>query len=83
MNGTVVEESDKHKHLEMRISKDLKWSHHIDYTYKECMKRTDLLNRLKFKVCRDSLDTMYKSYIRLKLKYGNDLYNNSPQHELN
>ena len=57
---------------------DLKF--HVDYKIKKCNKLIGLIRRLSVNVPRNALLTIYKSFIRPHLDYGDILYD-KPENE--
>jgi hypothetical protein len=80
--GDTVKQVDHHKHLGVIISHDLTWNTHIDNTIKTCSNRLNLMKVLKYKLDRKSLETIYCSFIRPKLEYGDVLFTNCPKYLL-
>jgi hypothetical protein len=48
-----------HKHLGITLSADCKWSNHINTIIEKTSKQVADLRKLKFKVSRNFLETMY------------------------
>ena len=65
-----------HKHLGLTFSNDGKWNTHINNTFNKAYKRMNILRLLKHKVDRKSLLTIYISYIRPILEYGDVIWDN-------
>ena len=74
-NNNDINKYPNHKHLEvfLDLKPDLKF--HVDKRVKKCNKLICLLRRLSVSVPRKALLTIYKSFIRLHLDYGDTLYN--------
>lgn len=70
----IVDQVNTHKHLGITLSHNLKWSHHIQNISNTCMKQINVMKSLKFKLDRKSLETIYMSFIRPKMEYGNILF---------
>ena len=64
----------KHKHLGLVLSNDLKWSSHIDYIVSDCCKLLGLLRRQSYNLSFEQKCTIYLSIIRPKIEYGSILY---------
>ena len=69
-DGTDVTEVDSHKHLGVIISNDLSWRDHIENMVSNASKSLDVLNALKFKLDRKTLERLYMAFIRPKLEYS-------------
>lgn len=52
-----------HRHLGVVLSKDAKWSEHIDSIYRPCMKKVNVLRKLKYVLNKNTILKMYKSFI--------------------
>lgn len=76
MGGTKLENVECHKHLGVSISKDLSWNEHIENIVVNAGKCLDVLNALKFKLNRKTLETLYFAFIRSKLEYANIVWDN-------
>jgi hypothetical protein len=62
-----------HKHLGVHLSNDLSWKDHIEIVLK---KRLGILLSLKYKFSRHALETLYMSFIRSIVEYGDIAYDN-------
>ena len=76
MLDTDVASVEHHKHLGLHLSHDLRWSHHIDYILSKAYYRLNIMRRLKFTLDRNSLETIYISFIRPILEYSDVLFDN-------
>ena len=70
MNGESLHEVDTHKHLGLTFSKNLSWNEHIEDIVVNASKCVDILNALKYKLDRATLEKLYFSFIRSKLEYA-------------
>ena len=61
--------------MEVFLDLNLDLKFHVDKKIKKCNKLIGLLRRLSVSVPRKALLTIYKSFIRLHLDYGDILYN--------
>ena len=68
---TQIDEVQSHKHLGLILSHDLSWKEHIESMVASAGKCLDVLNALKFKLDRKTLEHLYVAFIRSKLEYGN------------
>ena len=65
-----------HKHLGIFLSKNMKWTTHIDYSVNKARKKLGLLRRQsKSLSTKQKIDT-YKTMIRPVLEYGSVLFDN-------
>ena len=56
MNGTMLQETNSHKHLGLTLSSSCSWSDHIKNISVKAWIRLNLLRALKFRVSRKSLE---------------------------
>ena len=73
-NGVPLEEVKEHKHLGITLNNKLKWTDHINNIINSVTKISDVFRSLKYKLDRRTLETIYLSFVRPKLEYGNILY---------
>ena len=76
MNNTRIKDVDEHKHLGLVLQSNAKWKTQIESIITKCSQRLNILTSLKFKFKRTTLETLYKSYIRPCMEYGNDIWSN-------
>ena len=76
MNNTQIKDVSEHKHLGIILQSNAKWKSQIDSIITKCSKRLNVLASLKFKFKRNTLETLYKSFIRPCMDYGNDTWSN-------
>ena len=78
MNGTMLQETNSHKHLGLTLSSSCNWSDHIKNISVKAWTRLNLLRALKFRVSRKSLEKMYKAYVLPLLEYCDSVWDNCP-----
>ena len=76
-----ITEVDSHKHLGVYFSNDCSWHRHINYIKDKAWSRINIMRKLKFKLDRKSLETIYLTFIRPILEYGDVVWNNCTQYE--
>ena len=76
MNGTRVNEVQSHKHLGVTISNNLTWNDHIEEMVITAGKSLDILNALKYKLDRVTLERLYFAFVRSKLEYASIVWDN-------
>ncbi len=81
MNNCQIDEVEHHTHLGIFISNDLSWHKHIDYIKQKAWARINIMRKLKHKLDRKSLETIYTSFIRPLLEYGDVIWDNCTQYE--
>ena len=73
-NNINIETNEYQKHLGLTLDSKLSFSHHLDEKIRKANKGIGLINKLGKYVPRKSLLTLYKSYIRPHLDYGDIIY---------
>ena len=73
-NDHVIDKVISHKHLGLTLSSDLKWTRHIDSIVRASATKLDMMRGLKYKLDRKSLQTIYMSFVRPSLEYGDCLF---------
>ena len=81
MQNQQITEVESHKHLGVYFSNDCTWHHHIKYITGKTWTRINIMRKLKFKLDRKSLETIYLTFIRPLLEYGDVLWDNCTQYE--
>ena len=75
-NNTNLESVESHKHLGLILSNDLSWTKHIESIVKSVSPLIDVLKKLKYDLDRTTLETTYFSFIRPKMEYGCQIWDN-------
>ena len=83
MNQTEIEEVTSHKHLGVVFSNDCTWHEHLDYIKSKAWTRINIMRKLKFKLDRRSLQTIYFSFIRPVIEYSDVVWDNCTLCEAN
>ena len=83
MQNVQIQEVSSHKHLGLYFSNDCSWHQHIDYIKQKAWFRIHIMLKLKFKLDRKSLETIYLTFIRPLLEYGDIIWDNCTQYEKN
>ena len=83
MNDQPIKEATSHKHLGIFFSNDGTWHEHIDYITSKAWSRINIMRKLKFILDRQSLETIYTSFIRPVLEYADVVWDNCTQYEIN
>jgi hypothetical protein len=66
---------DNHKHVGIVLNSQCKWLPHIDSIINTVKPRLNILRKFKFLLRRDTLNTLYVSYIRPTLEYNSAVWN--------
>ena len=83
MQNVQIQEVKSHKHLGIYLSNDCSWHQHINYIKEKAWLRINIMRKLKFKLDRKSLETIYIALIRPLLEYGDSIWDNCTQAEKN
>ena len=73
-NNNNITTCSHQKHLGVVLDSNLNFNTHIDQKIKKCNKMIGLIRRLSVNLPRNALLTIYKSFIRPHLDYGDILY---------
>lgn len=76
-DGTPLKEVTQHTHLGITFSSDMSWKPHVDRICFRAGQRTNMLKKLKFRLPRKTLETLYKSLVRPILEYGDVVFDDS------
>ena len=79
--STVRDWSDSHKHLGLYFSHDCTWHQHINNITVKAWARINIMRKLKFKLDRKSLETIYTAFIRPLIEYGDIIWDNYSRYE--
>jgi hypothetical protein len=74
LNKHPIDQVKEHKHLGVTLSCDLLWKKHVYNIGKKAYNCLGILRPLKYKLDRQSLETLYKSFIRPIIEYADILY---------
>ena len=80
-NNTTLETVVKHKHLGVELSTNLSWKNHITTISESAGKKLNVLAKLKYLLDRNTLTTMYTSFIRTGLEYASIVFCNCTETE--
>ena len=83
MQNVQIQEVFSHKHLDLYFSNECSYYQHIDYIKQKAWFRIHIMRKLKFKLDRKSLETIYLTFIRPLLEYGDAIWDNCTQYEKN
>ena len=73
-NERIITKCNNRKHLGIILDLNLNFNTHIDQKIKKCNKLIGLIKTLSVNLLRNGLLTIYKSFIRPHLDYGDILY---------
>ena len=81
MKDCQITEVESHKHLGLHLSIDCTWHEQMNYITENAWYRINILRKLKFNLDRKSLETIYLTFIRPLLEYGDIIWDNCTQQE--
>ena len=81
MQNHLISKVDVHKHLGLYCTNDCTWQNHINYIKEKAWHRLNIMRKLKFKLDRRSLETIYLTLIRPLFEYGDVIFDNCTQYE--
>ena len=70
-----LEKVQSHKHLGLEITSNLKWTNHVASIIKGVSKLSDVMQKLKYKLDRRTLENIYFTFVRPKLEYASIIWN--------
>ena len=73
-NGTDIQVSESHKHLGLILDRKLSFDRHLDEKILKVNKGIALINRVRRFLPRETLLTVYKTFVRPHLDYGDIIY---------
>ena len=76
LNNINITRCSHQKHLGIVLDSKLNFNTHVAQKIKKCNKLIGLMKRLSINLPRNALLTIYKSFIRPHLDYGDILYDN-------
>ena len=79
----VIQEVSSHKHLGLYFSNNCSWHQHINYIKQKAWFRFHFILKLKIKLDRKSLETIYLVFIRPLLEYRDVIWDNCTKYEKN
>ena len=83
LNQKQVTKVTSHKHLGLVFSNDCSWHDHLEYLTAKAWSHINIMRKLKSKLDRRSLQTIYFSFVRPLLEYADVVWDNCTQHEVN
>ena len=77
LNNIQVERSSHHKHLGLILDEKLNFKEHVNSAISKVNKGISVLKKLRHTLPQKSLITIYKSFLRPLVDYGNIIYDQS------
>jgi hypothetical protein len=68
MNNVPLDEVESYKHLGLTLTKTLVWDNHIENMVTKANQCLNVLNALKFKLDRNSLEQLYFAFCEIKAR---------------
>jgi hypothetical protein len=81
MKQQQIKEVISHKHLGIFLSNNCSWHSQFEYMTAKAWKRINIMRKLKFTIDRKSLETIYISFVRPILEYGDIIWSNCTKYE--
>ena len=81
MNNQVITEVESHKHLGVTFESSGTWHKHIQLITTKEMQRIHIMRKLKFRLDRKALETIYLAFIRPILEYADVVWCNITKYE--
>ena len=76
IDNVIIKEVETHKHLGLTISEDGNWNEHVKNIMIKVSFRLSVFRRVKFKLKMSHLQTIYISFIRPLMEYGDIVWDN-------
>jgi hypothetical protein len=80
MDNVIIKEVETHKHLGLTISEDGNWNEHVKNIMIKVSSHLSVFRRVKFKLKRSCLQTIYISFIKPLMKYSDIVWDNIPDY---
>ena len=80
-NKIPVDYTNSHSHLRSVLTPSMSWGEHINKCAIKSSHRVNLLSRVKYKLPRFSLSSIYKTLVRPIIEYCNVIYDNCTMNE--
>jgi hypothetical protein len=74
LNQATMPDVNMHCHLGINLSSDLSWQNHICIISERAAKRLNMLTGLRFRLNRSTLNSMYISFVRPLVEYGDFIW---------
>ena len=74
LDGQVIKSECEHMHLGVMFTNNLRWNAHLNHIAMKCTKLLNLMKAFKYDLDRRSLETIYLSFIRPSMEYGDVLF---------
>ena len=81
LNRIPLKEVNCHRHMGITLAPGLSWKPHIEHVLTKARQPLGMLQLLKYRLSRNSLEYLYNLYISSLLDYGDVLYDNIPQQQ--
>ena len=79
--NSAIDSVQEHKHLGLIIRNDLTWNSHINTVVEKSTKLVNIMRSVQHRLQRSTLETIYTSFIRPILEYGDIVWSNCTQTE--
>jgi hypothetical protein len=82
LDDSTISEVSSHTHLGLTLQNNLSWKKHILKIHTKASTCLNMLKSLKFRLERQTLDTLYKSLLRPLLEYADFIWADCADHEV-
>ena len=79
MDNIQINEVSAHKHFGVIFSNDCTWHDHLENIKKKAWTRVNVMKKLKFKLDKRSLQTIYIYFISKKISNDQELIQSDPK----
>ena len=83
LNNSIIEDVTVHEHLGLTLSSNLSWRAHILKIHQKASKKLNLSKPLKYNLSCYTLEVLFKSLVRLSLKYANVVWDGCSESDSN
>ena len=83
INGTILKIVETHNRLGVHLSSNNKWSKHVDSIIESALKQISYLRKIKYLFSKQTLNTLYCTYIRPLLEFASEVWDGCTQADAN
>ena len=83
INGTILKIVETHNRLVVHLSSNNKWSKHVDSIIESALKQISYLRKIKYLFSKQTLNTLYCTYIRPLLEFASEVWDGCTQADAN
>ena len=83
INGTILKIVETHNRLGVHLLSNNKWSKHVDSIKESALKQISYLRKIKYLFSKQTLNTLYCTYIRPLLEFASEVWDGCTQADAN